>query len=167
MADEIWKSLWGLWSPKPELQHNTQQWTLQYMLLFESQELPYCDDSINCNTFCSIALTGGPLTEKLIRMAALTQQMQIELGQCGSYLGNRGLLKIWCTKRQNKSEPSDQVILLNKPDKVLLQENWIKQKAEISDIWEFKTLRNRKTFRKEYHVRSSPLRIGFYSSYWQ
>lgn len=41
------------------------------------------------------------------------------------------------------------MILLNKPDKLLLQENWIKQKTEISalsDIWDFRRLSNRKTF---------------------
>jgi len=51
--------------------------------------------------------------------------------------------------RENKAESSNQVILLNKPDKLLLQENQIKQKPEISalpDIWDFKRLRNRKTF---------------------
>lgn len=41
------------------------------------------------------------------------------------------------------------MILLNKPDKLLLQRNQIKQKPEISalsDIWDFKRLRNRRTF---------------------
>lgn len=50
---------------------------------------------------------------------------------------------------ENKAESSIQVILLNKPDKLLLEENWIKQKQEISvlsDIWDFRRLRNRKTF---------------------
>ena len=50
---------------------------------------------------------------------------------------------------ESKAESSIQAILLNKPDKFLLQENWIKQKQEISvlsDIWDFRRLRNRKTF---------------------
>lgn len=47
---------------------------------------------------------------------------------CGTYLENTGLLKTWCTISENKAESSNQVILLNKPDKLLLQDNRIKQK---------------------------------------